>query len=191
MKKFITAIAITLCSLTVQAQNAHLDFAGVPINGSLDSFVNALVEKGFEAEDPDEEDSRTLSGSFNGESVRVLAYCCPNSKTAYKLCFYLTVASEAEAKQKVESYVSLFQKNYPNNTLDKDDDGKVNIILSNGNFTVGYSKYDDTYSVFVDIYDHANYTLYKQEASGSSQQASGDADSSEESEEGGEEESEE
>lgn len=65
MKKlFIVLICVTLfCS--VKAQDQHLSFKGVPINGTLKEYTNSMVKKGFHFEGT-EDGLSILSGDFAG-----------------------------------------------------------------------------------------------------------------------------
>lgn len=66
MKKlFIVLICVTLfCS--VNAQEQHLSFKGVPINGTLKEYTNAMVKAGFKSEGITKDGISLLSGDFAG-----------------------------------------------------------------------------------------------------------------------------
>jgi len=47
MKKLLFAIVACFCTITMQAQNEHLKFKGVPINGTLQEYVQKMQAAGF------------------------------------------------------------------------------------------------------------------------------------------------
>ena len=68
MKKLLLTLLICLFSLTALAQE-HLKFKGVPINGSLSSFVSAMKAKGLTISPLDSKyDSTIMDGDFAGMS---------------------------------------------------------------------------------------------------------------------------
>ena len=67
MKRILFSIMVSLLSLTsfAQTQSPHMTFKGVPIDGTYNSFVTKLKQKGFKQ---DLSDRRVLKGSFAGYS---------------------------------------------------------------------------------------------------------------------------
>lgn len=65
MKKILLTASILLLSLTALAQNEHLSFKGVPIDGPRKTFISEMREKGFEYVG-DKEDISVLTGDFAG-----------------------------------------------------------------------------------------------------------------------------
>ena len=47
MKKLLLLIIVCVVSLTVQAQKEHMKFKGIPMEGTLNSFVQKLKAKGY------------------------------------------------------------------------------------------------------------------------------------------------
>ena len=66
MKKVITLIICTIISSALLAQTEHLKFKGVPIDGTLEKFSDALIAIGFELNEDSEEDEMFLIGDFAG-----------------------------------------------------------------------------------------------------------------------------
>lgn len=68
MKKilFLSIAVMMMCTASAQ-QSEHLEFKGVPIDGTLESFVEQLKKKGFEhLYTNDENNGAMLSGEFAG-----------------------------------------------------------------------------------------------------------------------------
>ena len=73
MKKFIIAMML-LAGLSASAQTGHLTFKGVPIDGTLTSFVNKLKQKGF-SEIHTDKGTTMLTGEFASfKNCTVIAY---------------------------------------------------------------------------------------------------------------------
>lgn len=70
----------TKCSFA--QESSHFDFKGIPIDGSLDSYVGQLNKKGFTTT-KNTEDAAMLKGTFAGEDVEVAVYTTPKSRTVY------------------------------------------------------------------------------------------------------------
>ena len=67
MKRILLGIFFTLCVLTTSGQTAseHLKFKGIPIDGTLESFVGKLKKKGYEEYGRDG-NLTVLEGEFAG-----------------------------------------------------------------------------------------------------------------------------
>lgn len=80
---FATLFCVATC-LTANAQEStsHLEFKGIPIDGSMTSFLNKMNEKGFKTVTIQEGGS-VMSGQFAGEDVDIAVYASPKSKTVY------------------------------------------------------------------------------------------------------------
>ena len=66
MKKIITLTICTIISSALLAQTEHLKFKGVPIDGTLEKFSDALIAIGFELNEDSEKDEMFLIGDFAG-----------------------------------------------------------------------------------------------------------------------------
>lgn len=65
MKKLLVTLACLVMMGGIIAQEEHLSFKGVPINGTLKQYTDAMVRKGFQYEGT-EEGLALLSGDFAG-----------------------------------------------------------------------------------------------------------------------------
>lgn len=65
MKKLFALIVCITLVCGVKAQDQHLSFKGVPINGTLKEYTNAMVKAGFKFEGT-EDGLSILSGDFAG-----------------------------------------------------------------------------------------------------------------------------
>ena len=80
MRHFIITIAIILTSISLNAQDVHLKFKGIPIDGEYNAFAQKLVQKGFRQVESSA-DGIVLTGNFMATpGVMVLVYPDPTSK---------------------------------------------------------------------------------------------------------------
>lgn len=81
MKKVFCLLTVLLFSVSLQAQNAHLSFKGIPIDGNYKAFVQKLVQKGLKVEATTPE-FVGLSGNFmHRPDAMVIVY--PNSTSKF------------------------------------------------------------------------------------------------------------
>ena len=66
MKKVFCLLTVLLFSVSLQAQNAHLSFKGIPMDGDYKAFAQKLVQKGLKVE--------TTTSEFVGLSGRFMHY---------------------------------------------------------------------------------------------------------------------
>ena len=91
MKKLFFMMLLCAISVCVSAQN-HLTFKGVPIEGSLTSFVAKLQAKGFTKISSNEERAM-MKGDFSGDSRTILIYATKTTKQVYAVCVVLKESS--------------------------------------------------------------------------------------------------
>lgn len=66
MKKVLVTLVCLLMMGGVMAQEEHLSFKGVPIDGTLKQYTDAMVKKGFKYEGKTDDGMAFLSGDFAG-----------------------------------------------------------------------------------------------------------------------------
>lgn len=66
MKKLFALIVCITLFCGVKAQEQHLSFKGVPIDGTLKEYTNAMVKAGFKIEETTNDGVARLSGDFAG-----------------------------------------------------------------------------------------------------------------------------
>ena len=79
MKNVIFSLLVSLITLTTfaQSKSPHLLFKGIPIDGTYNSFVTKLKQKGYKQ---DLSDYRILTGSFAGFSDCKIVVQCDTDK---------------------------------------------------------------------------------------------------------------
>ena len=101
MKKVILALTLLMISLGTNAQVKHLNFNGIPIDGTIDNFQSRLVRQGFKAAVWKRD--VYLEGTYMGEPVRVQTSIGPRTGKVAIVAFLTqkeyngqTVLSEVE-----------------------------------------------------------------------------------------------
>ena len=81
MKRFLLLMLCCIFSLSVSAQERQT-FMGIPIDGSLTSFIDKLQAKGFTVSFADD-DIAGLEGPFSGSTRTVWVYATPQTSKVY------------------------------------------------------------------------------------------------------------
>ena len=81
MKKLFFAMLLCVISISVSAQE-HLTFKGIPIDGSMNSFVEKLKAKGFEPIVVESEGA-ILKGDFGGNICKTVIFVTKTSKKVH------------------------------------------------------------------------------------------------------------
>ena len=114
------------------AQQNHLTFMGIPINGNINSFILKLSQKGMKL-DADANKSlpfgeKMLRGLYLGKNVVLTIRYTPKTKTVYTV----EVGFSSESNKIVNSYENDFiegvKKKYKNNHFVSEDSGRDKII---------------------------------------------------------------
>lgn len=80
MKKILLVFYTALFAFSAIAQDSHLKFKGIPVDGNYKEFAQKLVEKGFKQMD-ESENGVVLVGNFMASpGVMVVVYPDPTSK---------------------------------------------------------------------------------------------------------------
>ena len=122
MKKifFIAMVLLTvMLSANVEscAQNDHLKFAGIPLDGSISNFHQKLLSKGYSI-DPLLNDGETnqsrrcYKGVFAGEKCTVIVYFDLHTKIVYRVKVLISGLSESIAEQKYSDMKARLIKKY-------------------------------------------------------------------------------
>ena len=65
MKKLVTLFVCVVLSIMTMAQGQHMKFKGIPIDGTLKDYINAMAKVGFKYDDT-YDDIAILKGDFAG-----------------------------------------------------------------------------------------------------------------------------
>lgn len=111
MRKIFLALAFLIVSLLSFAQE-HIEFKGIPLNGSSMSFASKLKAKGYEQVYHSNFDY-VLKGQFTGKEATVYVLGTRSSGTVWKVVAQLPEEdSWAHLKSDYNKYIELFTQKY-------------------------------------------------------------------------------
>lgn len=116
MKKTLLMIVLMLSVVMANAQEEHMKFAGIPLNGTIDRFQSKLIAKGYKSNSylnkrlP--KGTRAFDGTFAGEKADVAVYYNETSKIVYGAKAYFDNLTEEKAKDKLENFKLLLKQKY-------------------------------------------------------------------------------
>lgn len=172
MKKVILFLIAFLVVMSSYAQQEHLQFMGIPIDGTISSFTKQLKKKGFVKDKLYNivEDSisgyRIFKGSFAGENnVNVVVFYDEKTKLVNNVKVYIKCYSEKEVNKKYESFLSNIKSKYSasivRERLLEEESGKEFVIKNTENVIIGlillYKGQDnDNYNLSLEYTDFNN-----------------------------------
>lgn len=90
MRKILAFIIIcVLSTFEIMAQENHLTFKGIPINGNVSDFVNKMKEDGFTLKQTFSDGSAVMEGKFADKYCDLYVLATPTSKTVWKVAVML------------------------------------------------------------------------------------------------------
>lgn len=111
MKKFLMFLSVCLFSITAYAQEDHLTFKGISLDGPLDQFSSELKSKGFSTVDSGA-DYAIFEGDFGGEDCTITIFATPESKIVYQAVVKINESSWATLKSTYNEYKTLLRSKY-------------------------------------------------------------------------------
>ena len=162
--KLLGLFVVLLASVAVHAQ--HLDFMGVPINGTLEQFGKGLQAKGFVlTEDVEGDPRKWYEGTFEGEEVTLVVSPTPVSGTVYGVMAVVEVKRKDEKNAKVifEKFNKIVVERYGDNRKEYDESRDEThlqtthyVNKNQGNITVSIQDMVGGYAVSIDYLDIVN-----------------------------------
>ncbi len=169
MKKlqlFMFVFMFMLASIS-QAQNSHMKFAGIPLDGTIGQFQKKLEAKGYVVNSAVSTilpvGTRAFKGTFMGKKASVAVYYDDRTKIVYGAKAYFDELTEERANQELDNVRDLLSQKYLDGVI-REGDEKPNFYMftENGNVYV-YLRKDDTllsypyhYSLHLEYSDYEN-----------------------------------
>ncbi len=88
MKKLFLFLCTITCMNMLNAQEQHLEFKGITIDGPISTFVQQLEKQNFVFKEY-QDGFAIMEGTFVGEDCTLLILYTPNTKTVAKVAVYL------------------------------------------------------------------------------------------------------
>lgn len=116
MRRILITLVAIVCNIVAIAQN-HLEFKGIPMDGTCESFAKKLVAKGFSLES-NSDSTYFLSGTFTNEKVNIGLLGTPKTN---KICRIMVFYDKKSDWYRLKNqYSKLKDNNASKYTLDKD-----------------------------------------------------------------------
>lgn len=151
-KTLIILLAAALTGFAAAGQNAvkHLEFMGIPLDGSKEAFFEKLAEKGF---------TRTqdwLFGGYEDEArgdyagfsrCKVEVYSVPGMDVVYSVKLTIPESDAPGFEERIERFYSLLQRSFPREEgyieVDEDDDTVVTFYDAENTRLLEAKMYED------------------------------------------------
>lgn len=172
MKKALLFILLSAFTLTSFAQNEHLKFQGISIDGSISSFHQKLITKGWEHSELGTKelnaDGRVYDGKYFGQKASLYVFYTPGSKTVYSVQVVINIDDEAKLSFKADELKNLFMKKYEssnsNTSTDEEGDPETWIFVPKesgesfvGGICIQEKRFGFDYVLIIDFMDNNNF----------------------------------
>lgn len=179
MKKIITLLLLFV-ALSVQAQEEHMKFMGIPLDGKISQFQMKLSAKGVTPDDGIIDykslGSRRYKGSFAGKNATIFIYFDENTKVVYRAKAVITSYSEELNESEYNYFFNMLSKKYGDYAdikKDEHDNYESSIFLIYNKLTAEYkylgnidvyrskSSYNNEYYLHIDYNDTINVVMHE------------------------------
>lgn len=112
MKKILLFTALLFIPALIFAQNSHLQFKGIPIDGTMNQFIGKLKGHGFVLKET-LEDITLLSGEFVNETCDIYVLASPKTNVVWKVVVCLPKETSWNSiKSSYRSFQNSFTSKY-------------------------------------------------------------------------------
>ena len=173
MQKISISFLLFLTTICAFAQNEHVKFMGIPLNGNIQQFHQKLVAKGCrhdaKVSSMISKGTRAFKGTFAGKDADIYVYYDETSKIVYRAKAVITCNGNSIRDMQFNDFKGLLDTKYGTLFTQKDTQdgydsysypvfaeqseqmiGSVGIYVSENEY--GYHEY----SIHIDYYDNAN-----------------------------------
>jgi hypothetical protein len=172
MRKYLLVFfGLIIASMTF-AQESHMKFMGIPLNGQINSFQTKLLNKGII---PDKEINATMpvgvrafKGDFAGFESIIYVYYDKNSKIVYRAKACIDNTDENIFERQYKQLKDLVETKYSDGfERVGEQDGHESIVIYTRDGIVGiytskfFDHYPETYTIHVDYEDDINSSKHE------------------------------
>ena len=168
MNRLITIVLALVLTLGAHAQDEHMTFVGIPINGTIDQFQQKLISKGFTVNKDINKylpkGTRAFEGTFMGKKSEIAIYYDTKTNIVYSakaMYSELTAESVDETYDYIQKNLKEKYKPGVNNSEEKIEKGlkTFTLLTESGQIILWQTKNDD--SILSNIYTlHLQYRDY-------------------------------
>lgn len=174
MSRLRICLALILCFISLQLSAKHLEFMGIPITGTINSFQTKLLAKGCKLAQYNNllpNGVRGFEGVFAGKDCRIAVLYNNRTKQVYEVRVLVDCDSSDTAENTFNYYKNLLTKKYKDLSIHVDnweDSPKTSFVLvifevppQDGMEPIGFigitindqDDYDNPYFVEIDYID--------------------------------------
>ena len=160
MRKVLFSILLCLFAFNAMAQNEHLKFMGIPLDGTIDAFQKKLEAKGVKYDKIISNSIpigvRGFKGRFAGEDAVIFVYYDENTKKVYRAKAVVSFSSREMCRQKYAMFKQQLEYKYPQASIEEDkyeyeDSATLNMFLGYINLFQSSDMFSYLYSYFLHI----------------------------------------
>lgn len=126
MSRLRICLAFILCLISLQLSAKHLEFMGIPITGTINSFQTKLLAKGcklYQYNNLLSNGVRAFEGVFAGKDCKIVVNYINRTKQVYGVGVVIDCNSSHPAGNTFNYYKNLLTKKYEDLSIDSDDMG--------------------------------------------------------------------
>lgn len=124
MKKIVFIFCMMIVAITAGAQETHLKFMGVELNGTIDQFQSKLAAKDVRVSKDNAHAPagvRAFEGVFSGEKAEILVFYNVRTKEVYRAKALISKYGEDNVKQAMSNMESKLDQKYGTENKWSDD----------------------------------------------------------------------
>lgn len=170
-RKVLTILFLLFITQYAFSQTKHLEFCGIPLDGSIEQFTKRMKSEGFNISPLNEVcpiGTRVFEGEFARRHVMVEIHYDEKSKIVFNAQVGFQefgVDSEKMAQQQYDYLLNLLSKKYSGSDCIEGDmycgRKKINILTKEGQIALWIYDYGQKYhEVSLSYIDEANYIKY-------------------------------
>ncbi len=89
MRRIFSLFVCLIFAMSIYAQDQHLTFKNIPIDGPLRTFVSKLEQQGFRLDEySDDRTAAFLTGNFTGEEATIIVVTTPSTKKVCRVAVF-------------------------------------------------------------------------------------------------------
>lgn len=179
MKRIAILLALLITSICMFAQNEHVKFMGIPLNGTIQQFHRKLVAKGCQLDAKFSSmisgGARAFNGSFADNHANIYVYYDESTKIVYRAKAVINCNGEYIRDIKFKDIKNLLDTKYGSSFSKKETHYGYDFytyfvfsetserMIGSVDFYVSENPYrDHEYSLHVDYYDNVNKQKHAQ-----------------------------
>lgn len=150
LSKLLYALLFGILLISCSNYTEHMDFMGIPINGTLEEFSKKLVDNGLKPVEPEDKQTKShiFKGKFAGEDAVFYVLYNERSNWVYGVSIIVFCKTLDELYDKYEYFKSSYKKKFNLNVNDEDTEFFIEFTADKSDDIIGtidvYQKHFDS-----------------------------------------------